>query len=339
MLTYLPTSDQSTVGESQESIPRPSPFGSANMPALGVDARVRPSTAKKERKTPPGQSSKIKVSPFLAYENLRHDAATSPDTWPRSPYKLVVIPTFILGRWRLGLALNSSEFYYEILNSPDRACHLAKQAFDDAIVELDSLSEDSYPDSTLIMQLLRDNLTLRATASSMHRKKAPAMALQQKTPWPWACACQQQNFAAVDAGGGYQQQGGQGGGYPAAGGQGGQGGYQQQGGGGGYGGQGGGNNWRGAPGGGGPRPGPRPASVGSHTILELSPRWLWRSEEEGGVDGEEGGKGVSRERNSHASGPAETIHRSRSVHSRGYSFLWGGSFGVVDGRAAVGRWG
>ncbi|OLL26174.1 14-3-3 protein epsilon [Neolecta irregularis DAH-3] len=61
---------------------------------------------------------------------------------------------------RLGLALNFSVFYYEILGSPDRACHLAKQAFDDAIAELDSLSEESYRDSTLIMQLLRDNLTL-----------------------------------------------------------------------------------------------------------------------------------------------------------------------------------
>jgi len=61
---------------------------------------------------------------------------------------------------RLGLALNFSVFYYEILNSPERACHLAKQAFDDAIAELDSLNEDSYKDSTLIMQLLRDNLTL-----------------------------------------------------------------------------------------------------------------------------------------------------------------------------------
>jgi len=61
---------------------------------------------------------------------------------------------------RLALALNFSVFYYEILNSPDRACQLAKQAFDDAIAELDTLSEDSYKDSTLIMQLLRDNLTL-----------------------------------------------------------------------------------------------------------------------------------------------------------------------------------
>ncbi|KAI3987764.1 hypothetical protein MKX01_028498 [Papaver californicum] len=61
---------------------------------------------------------------------------------------------------RLGLALNFSVFYYEILNSPERACNLDKQAFDEAIAELDTLSEESYKDNTLIMQLLRDNLTL-----------------------------------------------------------------------------------------------------------------------------------------------------------------------------------
>lgn len=61
---------------------------------------------------------------------------------------------------RLGLALNFSVFHYEIRSQPSEACKLAKKAFDNAIAELDSLPEDSYKDSTLIMQLLRDNLTL-----------------------------------------------------------------------------------------------------------------------------------------------------------------------------------
>lgn len=63
---------------------------------------------------------------------------------------------------RLGLALNFSVFYYEIMNSPCEACELAKKAFDDAMTDIDKLSDDDnkYKDSTLIMQLLRDNLTL-----------------------------------------------------------------------------------------------------------------------------------------------------------------------------------
>ena len=61
---------------------------------------------------------------------------------------------------RLGLALNYSVCLYEIAKKPKEACDLAKKAFDEAISKLDQLDEGSYKDSTLIMQLLRDNLTL-----------------------------------------------------------------------------------------------------------------------------------------------------------------------------------
>jgi len=61
---------------------------------------------------------------------------------------------------RLGLALNYSVCQYEILKDKKKASDLARDAFDKAISKLDELDEASYKDSTLIMQLLRDNLTL-----------------------------------------------------------------------------------------------------------------------------------------------------------------------------------
>jgi len=65
---------------------------------------------------------------------------------------------------RLGLALNYSVCYYEILKDKKMACDLAKNAFDEAISKLDKLHTNEYKDSTLIMQLLRDNLTLWTSA-------------------------------------------------------------------------------------------------------------------------------------------------------------------------------
>lgn len=73
---------------------------------------------------------------------------------------------------RLGLALNFSVFYYEIMNDHEKACTLAKTAFDDAIAELDSLQEENYKDSTLIMQLLRDNLTLWTSDNQDEQEEA-----------------------------------------------------------------------------------------------------------------------------------------------------------------------
>ena len=58
---------------------------------------------------------------------------------------------------RLGVALNFAVFLHENTKEYSAACDIAKNAFDDAIAELDKLSAKDYKDSTLIMQLLRDN--------------------------------------------------------------------------------------------------------------------------------------------------------------------------------------
>ena len=58
------------------------------------------------------------------------------------------------------LTSSSSCFVVLLLSLWILISNLVIQAFDDAIAELDTLNEDSYKDSTLIVQLLRDNLTL-----------------------------------------------------------------------------------------------------------------------------------------------------------------------------------
>ena len=50
--------------------------------------------------------------------------------------------------------LTTQHLRYEVLGNPDDACKMARTAFEDAIAELDNVAEDSYKDSTLIMQLL-----------------------------------------------------------------------------------------------------------------------------------------------------------------------------------------
>lgn len=54
----------------------------------------------------------------------------------------------------------------------------SKQAFDDSISELDTLDEDSYKDSTLVMQLLRDNLTLWTSEAPSSPRNAPKQRTQ-----------------------------------------------------------------------------------------------------------------------------------------------------------------
>lgn len=67
----------------------------------------------------------------------------------------------------LGLALNFSVFYYEIEEDSQKACDLAREAYNGAVAGFESLSENDYKDTTLIMQLLRDNLTLWGAGTEM----------------------------------------------------------------------------------------------------------------------------------------------------------------------------
>jgi 14-3-3 protein len=61
---------------------------------------------------------------------------------------------------RLGLALNFSVYYHDVYGSPDRACHLAKHAFDEAVDAMHATPEHTFRDSLMILHLLRDDIIL-----------------------------------------------------------------------------------------------------------------------------------------------------------------------------------
>jgi len=99
---------------------------------------------------------------YLTESNNSADTANNADKYYCEAYEIATGSGGLASTHpiRLGLALNYSVCYYEILKDKKKACDLAKEAFDEAISKLDKLEESDYKDSTLIMQLLRDNLTL-----------------------------------------------------------------------------------------------------------------------------------------------------------------------------------
>mmetsp|Transcript_10521 Transcript_10521/g.24385 ORF Transcript_10521/g.24385 Transcript_10521/m.24385 type:complete len:280 (-) Transcript_10521:68-907(-) len=100
------------------------------------------------------------LAEFRTEQSVKEEVANSSEEAYESAQKIALTELSPTHPIRLGLALNYSVFMYEVMGKPQDACNLAKSAFDDAIAELDTLDEESYKDSTLIMQLLRDNLTL-----------------------------------------------------------------------------------------------------------------------------------------------------------------------------------
>eukprot|EP00444_Apocalathium_aciculiferum_P036362 CAMPEP_0183485742 /NCGR_PEP_ID=MMETSP0370-20130417/179583_1 /TAXON_ID=268820 /ORGANISM="Peridinium aciculiferum, Strain PAER-2" /LENGTH=239 /DNA_ID=CAMNT_0025679049 /DNA_START=80 /DNA_END=799 /DNA_ORIENTATION=- len=93
-------------------------------------------------------------------DEKKTNAANSAETAYADAAKVAEKDLAVTHPIRLGLALNYSMFLYEVMAKPDEACKMARTAFEDSIAELDNVAEESYKDSTLIMQLLRDNLTL-----------------------------------------------------------------------------------------------------------------------------------------------------------------------------------
>lgn len=132
---------------------------------------------------------------FLCQEDIEDSKAAYQDAFEISKDQLAATHPI-----RLGLALNYSVFFYEIDNSPEEACKLAKdvqlsshitdfyiciyicfkgifvasyrgnkwlrsvpflsQSFEDAMKEIEKSPAEQFKDSALILQLLRDNLTV-----------------------------------------------------------------------------------------------------------------------------------------------------------------------------------
>jgi hypothetical protein len=67
---------------------------------------------------------------------------------------LIVASTGPAAAVRLSLLLNMAIFRFEILSEPDDALALAKKAYDEGIAAVDSLREEAYADSILLLQMI-----------------------------------------------------------------------------------------------------------------------------------------------------------------------------------------
>ncbi len=61
---------------------------------------------------------------------------------------------------RLGLALNFSVFYYEVMSNHKKACELGESALTDALERIDDVDEETFRDAKSIIELLKENLSL-----------------------------------------------------------------------------------------------------------------------------------------------------------------------------------
>jgi len=61
---------------------------------------------------------------------------------------------------QLGLALSHATFTYEIYGKHKEGIEIARTAFNSGILHLENMNDKDYSEATLLLQLLRDSLTL-----------------------------------------------------------------------------------------------------------------------------------------------------------------------------------
>ena len=61
---------------------------------------------------------------------------------------------------RIGLALNFSVFYYEVMNDHKKAVVIGEQALTDALEKIDEVDEELFREAKSIIELLKENLSL-----------------------------------------------------------------------------------------------------------------------------------------------------------------------------------
>ncbi|KAF7801578.1 14-3-3-like protein [Senna tora] len=130
-----------------------------------VAAVCLPNSIAKRAPQPPSSSPPY-VATVRRHRQRRHRTSPSPVLPPYIAFASVAILNFlpflflwlVITRILTNNSMGGAIPYGDLNTKTNMAYHLAKQTFDEAISELDNLIEESNKDSTLIMQLLRDNL-------------------------------------------------------------------------------------------------------------------------------------------------------------------------------------
>lgn len=96
----------------------------------------------------------------ITNDNQFESAVINADKSYKMAYTISEAELPIISSIRLGLALNYSVFYYEILNKTEEGCLIAKLAFEEAMKIIDELDKNKIKDAIIIIQILKENLIL-----------------------------------------------------------------------------------------------------------------------------------------------------------------------------------